>query len=57
MLTERKRIMKFEEPKLRIIELNSEDIIQTSGEAGTESGGGENETPFLPNSLSLDTNY
>ena len=34
--------MKYEAPEIKIIEIDVEDIIQTSG------AGGENETPFNP---------
>ena len=48
--------MKYESPKINIIELDIVDIIQTSGNV-VVGGGGENETPFNPVTLGLDTNY
>ena len=50
--------MKYEKPDINVIEIDTEDIIQTSG---AFNGGGENETPFNPasntNASSLDSNY
>ena len=45
--------MKYEAPKIDVIELDVTDIIQTSGTPGVGGGGGENETPFNPNSASI----
>ena len=49
--------MKYEAPTIDVIELDSVDIIQTSGDGNSVGGGGggEDETPTLP--LSLDSNY
>ncbi len=48
--------MKYEAPKLEVIEFDVVDIIQTSGENGSGSAGGsENEGPFT--SFSLDNQY
>ncbi len=50
--------MKYETPEIKVIEIDVEDIIQTSS-AGL--GGGENETPLNPVTLTydsdLDSNY
>ncbi len=50
--------MKYEAPQLEVIEFETSDIIQTSGNENI-GGGGPNETPFNPASVSLelDENY
>ena len=54
--------MNYEAPKLDVVEIDVTDIIQTSSVTpGIGGGGGENETPFNPNTKSItpgmDNNY
>lgn len=39
---------KYTTPDMELIEIETEDIIMTSGGNYTDIGGGENELPFTP---------